>query len=349
MKKNDSKKIAVIGSGIVGQATGKGFLDAGHDVVFCDTNPEIVRSLSAEGYSAMEMKDFGDRHAEWIDFFMISVPTPTKNGRVELAFLESALSDLGRVIRKIKRKPVFVVRSTVPPGTTKNIAISTLEKFSGKKAGKDFGVCMNPEFLREVSAQDDFRNPWMIVVGSDDKVSGEALAGIYKSFKSPIVRMSLNEAEMMKYAHNLLNATKISFFNEMRIVAKSIGADPEVMFPVIVKSAEAMWNPSYGIKNLGPYGGVCLPKDTVAFHSWTLETLGYEMPVLAGTIKTNELMKEIADYSEHPAENLTKQIVPTRSYGSMPFFKENILEKVSAKKAKIRNNFRHNTLSGLPL
>ena len=288
-----SKNIAIIGSGIVGQATGKGLIKAGHKVIFYDINPQIINSLREDGFKADHIKDLGKQKIN-TEFYLISVPTPTNEGHIELRYLEMALENLGKSMRKNKNFPIFVVRSTVPPGTTENLAVATLEKFSGKKNKKDFGICMNPEFLREVSAENDFINPWMVVIGSDDKESAKKLEKIYSNLKCPIVHVSLKEAEMMKYAHNLLNATKISFFNEMRLVGKKIDVDPEAIFPIVVKSAEAIWNPEYGIKNFGPYSGVCLPKDTEAFFTWTLETVHFEMPVLKGTIEVNKIMKENA-------------------------------------------------------
>lgn len=344
MDTKNIKKIAIIGSGIVGQATGKGMYDVGNQVVFYDTNPNIIKALVKEGFDAEHIDELERSLSNDFDFFMLSVPTPTENGRINLRFLESALNDLGDFIRYSTKKPIVVVRSTVSPGTTENVAVPILEKVSGKKVGKDFGVCMNPEFLREVNAREDFRHPWMVVVGSNDKKAGDALEKLYAPFESPITRMLLKEAEMMKYAHNLLNATKISFFNEMRIVGKSIGADPDVMFPVVVKSAEAIWNPKYGTKNFGAYGGVCLPKDTVAFYTWASEVLGYQMPVLKATIQTNELMKVIYEYSDYMEKN---KVAETKS--SVTAARNGKHSKSLVEKNKLEGNVPRGALSGLPL
>ena len=340
MKKANSKKIAIIGSGIVGQATGKGLARAGHNVLFYDKNPNIIKTLKNDGYHADHIENLSTVETDEIEIFMISVPTPTKEGRVELSFLNEALTSLGKAIKETEKNPIFVVRSTVPPGTTENLAVSVLEKESGKKAGKDFGICMNPEFLREVSAEKDFMNPWMVVIGCDDKSAGLALAKIYKIFKCPIVHMSLKEAEMMKYAHNLLNATKISFFNEMRLVGDKMGVDSEVFFPAVVKSAEAMWNPEYGTKNFGPYGGVCLPKDTEAFFTWALEVADFEMPVLKGTIATNKLMQESVT---------VEQQINVHAYHIVPALKNNFLQREFSKKTKNKNTFQFDGASSIPL
>jgi UDPglucose 6-dehydrogenase len=283
-------------------------------------------------------------NVEDIEIFMISVPTPTKEGRVKLCYLKSALKTIGKSLANMKNFPIMVIRSTVPPGTTENLAKNILEKESGKKAGKDFGICMNPEFLRAVKAEEDFSNPWTVVIGSDDKKAGLSLSKIYEQYKCPIVHMTLKEAEMMKYAHNLLNATKISFFNEMRMVGNEIGVDPETIFPAVIKSAEAMWNPEYGIKNFGPYGGVCLPKDTEAFFTWAVDTLNFKMPVLKGTMQTNKLMQE-----EMYSKKKDEEKIDFDSYHIMPSLEEKSIAKEFTKKVKAENDFSYEKVEELPL
>lgn len=293
MGKIIKKRVALVGSGFVGQATGKGLAKMGHHVVFYDVKSRIIKSLKKDGFDAKNIKTLSAADGHEFDFFMISVQTPTVRGKVQLNFLEMALQDVGRAISETKKFPVVVIRSTVPPGTIEKMAIPILEKESKRKIGKDFGVCMNPEFLREVSSEKDFASPWIIAIGTSNDYAGMLLSELYHSFRCQIVRMSFVEAEMMKYAHNLLNATKISFFNEMRIIGKKIGANPEVIFPAIIKSAEAIWNHEYGTKDFGPYGGSCLPKDTEAFLTWSRDNLNFEMPVLRGTIEMNKIMKKI--------------------------------------------------------
>lgn len=317
MKNSHYKRIAIIGSGFVGQATGKGLAAKGHEVVFYDIKPEAINLLNDSGYVAKHISAVADLEKKEIDIFMLTLPTPTINGSIELKYLKSALKEVGRAIGKMSGIPLVVIRSTVPPGTTEKFAIPILEKSSEKKDQRGFTVSMQPEFLREVSAEKDFLSPWIVVIGSDDDLAGKLLGKIYEPFGAPIFYTSLKEAEMMKYAHNLLNATKISFFNEMRLVGEKIGADPEVIFPIVVKSAEAIWNPNYGIKNFGPYSGSCLPKDTGAFFTWARKTLDFEMPVLRGTILTNEIMKvelkkaALAEARESKKQSRFSDYVPT--------------------------------------
>ena len=242
--------------------------------------------------------------------YMISIPTPTINGQADMTALRKALGELGKKLTNSHNYPIVVLRSTVPPGTSQNIAIPALEKISKKKCGVDFGICMNPEFLREASSEKDFDEPWLTVIGSDNKSSGLILEEIYKPFKSPVMHMSLMEAEMMKYTHNLFNATKISFFNEMRLVCKKLGVDPDTVFQTTVKSAEGSWNPEYGIRDFGPYSGACLPKDTTAFYSWSSQNLNIELPVLRGTIETNEMIKgKVMDKTLQEQEKIIEEKV----------------------------------------
>lgn len=292
MEKNDAKKIAVIGSGFVGKATGKGILQKGHPVTFFDVQPKVIQDLGANGYDARHIGTIAESEDDF-DIFMLSVWTPTIRKKIVLRYLEAAVRDVGLALKKTAADfPLVVIRSTVPPGTIEKKLVPILEKTSGKKIDEDFGVCMNPEFLREVSAEEDYAHPWLIVIGADDKLSGLLLGKVYEPFRAPIVHMSLAEAEMMKYVHNLLNATKISFFNEMRMVGDRLEIDSDSVFKATLKSAEAVWNPEYGTRNFGPFSGSCLPKDTQAFLNWTSEELDFELPVLQGVIRTNDLLKE---------------------------------------------------------
>lgn len=284
-------KLAVIGSGVVGQATGKGFIAKGYEVVFCDINPETLADLKNQGYQVCS-PDLLEQE-KGVKAYFLPVSTPTIDGKVKLDFLKSAVANLGRgALKKNDDYCVVVIRSTVPPNTIEGSLIPLLEKYSGKKAGKDFGVCMNPEYLREDSNEEDFENPWIIVIGELDTKSGEILDEIYSTCECPIAHTSIKEAEVQKYVHNIFNACKISFFNEMRMICETVNVDADKVFNLVSKSAEGSWNPQYGIRNLGPYSGSCLPKDTIAFLAWTKDELGKSLPLLKAVIKTNETTKE---------------------------------------------------------
>lgn len=286
----NTKKIAIVGSGVVGKATGKGLASFGHDVVFSDINLLVLKRLADEGLKSCNigLPCLDDR-----EIFMLSVLTPMANDHVDLRFVESAAASIGEVLKRKNDYSLVVIRSTVPPGTIEKSLIPILEKFSTKKAGVDFGVAMNPEFLREIKAEEDFVNPWIIVIGANDFKSAKMLEDLYSNFrgKVPIANMRIREAEMMKYVHNIYNANKISFFNEMRQIAESQGIDADKVFKTVIRSAEASWNKEYGTKNLGPFGGTCLPKDTQAFRSWARDSLHKKLPLLNAVIRVNENLK----------------------------------------------------------
>jgi len=282
-------RIAVIGSGVVGQATGKGLLNLGHDVVFSDINPAVLRDLAEAGY---EVKSPTELIGDGAEISMVCVSTPTVDNRIQLSFVQAAAAEIGGRLANGNDYHLVVIRSTVPPGTTEGLVLQTLERFSKKRAGVGFGLCMQPEFLRETSAYEDFLDPRLVLIGAYDQKSGDELKEVYANFEGvPLHVVRLEEAELEKYVHNLWNATKISFFNEMRMVAGELGIDPDRAFQLVRISAEAMWNPAYGTRDLGPYGGSCLPKDTEAFKG-LMQERGWSMPLLEAVIGVNEEMKK---------------------------------------------------------
>ena len=188
------------------------------------------------------------------------MPTPNRGGDIDLSYVESAMESVGRVISPGN---TVVLRSTVPPGTTQTLVINTLERVSGMKAGTDFYVTMNPELLREVSANSDFANAKVAVVGSHCAMGGEILSDIYKPFDIPIIRMSLIEAEIFKLANNAYGALKITFSNCIGKIADDENARPDVILNTIAKYSHVMTEPDYGTKAGRPYGGACFPKDTL--------------------------------------------------------------------------------------
>lgn len=296
-------KILIVGSGIVGQATGKGLIKRGHEVVFVDTNIGIIRKLSQEGFEVRLPNELDDVSVE-ISMFCVS--TPSKNdGSVNLDYITDAIVNYGTWLKHKKERKrednwnLVVVRSTVPPGTTKKILLPLLEKSSCLVAGKDFGLCMQPEFLRAKSSEEDFLHPWSIVIGELDRRSGNALAKIYANFGSKIFRVDLETAEFVKYVHNCFNATKISFSNEMWLLGQEIGVNTNLALEMALNTAEGYWNPHYGTVGGQPYGGTCLPKDTEGFEVFAKE-IGVRMPLLQAVISVNSQMNELAERGKIP-------------------------------------------------
>lgn len=293
-----NNKICIIGPGVVGYATGKVLSENGFKVGFIGRNEEKSEKLKNEGFDSYTFKNFPDHHYDY-DITFITVATPTIDGKINLEPVRQASEFLGELLAYRKQYHLVVVKSTVLPGTTENMVIKTIEKKSGKKAGVDFGVCMNPEYLREKLALEDSRKPWVTLIGQYDEKSGDMLEKVYKTFTKSIFRCSLVEAEMQKYVHNLYNAAKITFFNEMRGAAEQIGANPDRMFKLTALSCEGMWNPEYGIRDFGPFLGHCLPKDTQAFYNFTRNSK-IDAELLKTTIDVNnQLMKKLNIRNAH--------------------------------------------------
>jgi UDPglucose 6-dehydrogenase len=276
-------RILITGSGVVGQATGKGFAKKGHSVSYVDINPQTIAKLRAQGLNAMPVAE-----VDWnaIDIVMLAVSTPSIDGRIVLDYIEAAAADVGRGLGQTDNYITVVVRSTVPPTTTEKRITPILEQMSGKRAGADFGVAMNPEFLRQVSSEQDFARPWITVLGSSDRRTAEILDQLYASFGALIVGCTPTEAEMIKYVNNCYNAVKISYFNEIHTICENLGIDSNLVGAAVARSAESMWNPLYGTRGGVPYGGACLPKDTTAFMQFVREN-GWEHVMLDATMKAN--------------------------------------------------------------
>ena len=300
------QKICIIGAGFVGQATGKGFLSKGLDVTFLDVDSSKVNKLKEEDLDAYLLEELSNGKFSF-DISFITVPTPTVQGKFNNEYLKAASEYLGEKIKYLNKYHLAVVKSTVLPGTTENLVIRTLEEVSGKKAGIDFGVCANPEYLREQRAFDDFVHAWLVVIGALDEKSAKILLDIYRDFDCPKYVVSIKEAEIQKYAHNLFNAVKITFFNEIRSAARKLGIETEKVFRLVAESSEGMWNTIYGTHDMGPFDGNCLPKDTQAFLTW-LKEQGIDAELLQAAIEVNSKIKK--EYRE-----TSQEIEEKKEYG----------------------------------
>lgn len=276
-------RVCILGSGYVGLVTGTCFAENCHEVYCVDIDPKKINLIN-DGVSpifesgldqllkkniengmlkALLAKDFYSKKIH-TDISFICVPTPSnEDGSIDLSFIEKVSEDLGLYIKSLGNYHVVVVKSTVVPGSTEKTVRPILEKHSGKKAGQDFGLCMNPEFLKEGSAIEDFLDTDKIVIGSIDKKSGDLLEKIYESWnkKTPRIRTNLRTAEMIKYAQNAFLATKISFINEIANICQKNGIDTnEVAYAV---GLDPRINPKFLRFGVG-YGGSCFPKDVKA-------------------------------------------------------------------------------------
>ncbi len=180
-----------------------------------------------------------------------------------------------------------VIRSTILPGTMHKIVIPTLEEFSGKKAGVDFGVCNNPEFLREGSAVKDFRCPPKTVIGEMDQASGDILAALYEKLDAPLIRTDLETAEMVKYVDNSWHALKIGFANEIGNLCKSLGIDAHEVMKIFCQDRKLNISPAYLLPGFA-FGGSCLPKDLRAL-SYQAKMHDLQLPILTSILPSNEM------------------------------------------------------------
>jgi len=281
-------RLLIIGSGVVGQATGKGFAKKGHTVSYVDINPQMIAKLRGEGLTAMTVTEV---NWDTVDVVMLAVSTPSVEGKIILDYIEAAALDVGLGLAKTNNYITVVVRSTVPPTTTERRITPILERASGKQSGIDFGVAMNPEFLRAVTNEQDFARPWITVIGASDRHTAALLDELYTPFGALIVRCTPTEAEMIKYVNNVYNAVKISYFNEVHAICQQLGIDSNIIGATVARSAESMWNPLYGTRGGVPYGGACLPKDTVAFMQFVREH-GWNHYMLEATIEVNRELEE---------------------------------------------------------
>ena len=286
-------RVIVVGAGVVGSATGKGLARHGHDVSFCDIDPVRIEALRREGWDAGTGVELTGGPA----FVFLSVPTPSNGRGYDLGALRAATTTVADGLRLASDMHTVAVRSTVPPGTCDRIVAPLLAEVSGKREGDHFSVASNPEFLRMVSADEDFRFPWMTVIGSRSRRTVERLLDLLRPFGGQFQTFSTtSEAEFVKCAHNLYNATKITFWNELWRVAQKMGVDCDDIAATVARSAEGSFNTDYGLRGGAPFGGACLPKDTRGFLGFA-QGLGVSMPVLEGVIKLNDLMQATHDRS----------------------------------------------------
>lgn len=293
-------KISIIGAGYVGLITGTCFAELGNEVTCVEIDRNKVEKINRgeppiyeEGLEEMLNKNIGKRLKATFDtegavlgsdITFIAVGTPdAPNGGIDLRYVKSAAEGVGKALAKKKSYHTVVVKSTVIPGTTDSVVMPILELESGKKAGDGFGLCMNPEFLREGKAIWDFMNPDRIVIGALDAKSGNVLDKLYQDLDCPKLRTDLRTAEMIKYAANAMLATRISFMNEIANICELVGTD-------VVDVAKGIGMD----KRIGPhflqagagYGGSCFPKDVKAVAELAKKH-GYKPILLESVMEVN--------------------------------------------------------------
>jgi UDPglucose 6-dehydrogenase len=273
--------ISIIGTGYVGLVTGACFAKLGHHVICVDIDPEKIQKINngispifEEGLDTVltmskdKITATTDYHSALMntDVTFLCVGTPTmKDGSLDLSYLKEATRQIATILRQKKTWHCVVIKSTVLPGTTQDVVLPLLEQHAGKKVGTDIGLAMNPEFLKEGVAIQDFLIPDRIVIGYYDEKSRLMLRQLYESFSCPFVETSLSAAEMIKYASNTFLATKISFINEIGNLCKKLGIDTYTVAEGI--GLDKRIGRAFLDSGIG-WGGSCFPKDVDAFIAW---------------------------------------------------------------------------------
>jgi UDPglucose 6-dehydrogenase len=296
------KKIGIIGSGVVGSATGKGFHKLGHDIIFYDISKQRLHDLEDNGYKvASSVSEIIDK----TDLSFVCVNTPAKsNGEQDLSQLMSVLYDISNALvatnerrrrqqqqQKDQINPhLLVFRSTMLPGTMRNVVVNYLQSNSSSSTiGRDYNICFNPEFLRQNTALEDFFKPDRVVIGEDGIGGSEPLKGIYQQLTQNIIVTSYEAAEMIKYASNCFLSLKISFFNEIGLICKQMGIDDKAV-SVGVSLDKRIGN--YGTQFGKPFEGACLPKDTEALAGF-IKKLQLNPDLLQVALDINRKMEEL--------------------------------------------------------
>ncbi len=300
-------KISIIGAGYVGLCTAVGFSSKGYNVTACEVDEEKARKInqgippfhepglqeklkvSVEGGNLKCVVNQTEKAVTDSDLTFVTVGTPSKeDGCIDLKYIESAAQDIGKALKQKNSYHVTIIKSTVIPGTTQNTVKPILEAESLKCCGAQFGLCMNPEFLRQGSAFQDTVNADRVVIGSYDKRAGDALEDLYKDFYGtkmpPLIRTTLSTAELIKYASNAMLATKISFINTIANICEKIpGADVKVVAAAM--GLDKRIGPQFLDAGLG-YGGSCFPKDVKALIACS-KSLGYAPELLEAVENVN--------------------------------------------------------------
>jgi GDP-mannose 6-dehydrogenase len=301
-------KISILGIGYVGAVSAGCFAREGHEVIGVDTDRTKVDLINA-GRTPIIEKDIGEIIAEQVaagrlraatdvpqavrnaDLVFVCVGTPSlSNGGIDLRYVRRVCEQIGITLKTHHGAPVVVIRSTMLPGTMRELVIPTLEKFSGKRAGEEFGVCINPEFLREGTSVHDFYHPPKTVIGELNRASGDLLASLYARLPGPLIRTDVDTAEMVKYADNAWHALKVGFANEIGNVCKALGVDAHRVMDIFCHDTKLNLSPYY-LKPGFAFGGSCLPKDLRALlHK--AKRLDLELPILDAILPSNRLQLE---------------------------------------------------------
>jgi GDP-mannose 6-dehydrogenase len=296
-------KISVMGLGYVGAVAAACLAKDGHEVIGVDPQQTKVDLINA-GQTPIIEKDIGEIIAEQVaagrlrattdvkaavaatDMSLVCVGTPSLgNGHIDLKFIRRVCEQIGEGLPE-HRGHTVVLRSTLLPGTMKGVVIPTLEAASGLKAGVDFGLCINPEFLREGTAVYDYYHPPKTVIGEVGQGAAEVLAKLYGHLPGPQIRTDYETAEMVKYADNTWHALKVAYANEIGNICKALGVDSHRLMDIFCQDTKLNLSPYY-LKPGFAFGGSCLPKDVRAL-AYKAKLLDVKVPVIDAILPSND-------------------------------------------------------------
>ncbi len=298
-------KFSIFGLGYVGTVTAGCLANDGHEVIAVDpvqTKVELINngqspiietrighliSSTVRGGQLRATLDAAEAVRE-TELSFVCVGTPSlANGNLDLRYIRRVCEQIGETLKGKAAWHVIVIRSTVLPGTMRRIVIPILEETSGKKAGADFGVCHNPEFLREGSSVEDFTSPPKTVFGELDRCSGEPLATLYQKLEAPLIRTDLETAEMVKYVDNSWHALKVCFANEIGNLCKSLALDGHHVMNIFCQDKKLNISSAYLFPGFA-FGGSCLPKDLRAL-AYQAKMQDVDLPLLTSILRSNEM------------------------------------------------------------
>ncbi|HLF25791.1 MAG TPA: UDP-glucose/GDP-mannose dehydrogenase family protein [Anaerolineae bacterium] len=302
--------ISILGLGYVGSVSVACLADNGYAIIGADVNPTKVEMISAgrspiieagldellkKGVNTGRIRATTDtaQAVRESDVTFICVGTPSSaNGSLNLDYVRRVCEEIGAALAHKPGYHVVVARSTLLPGSVEEVVIPTLEQASGKQAGRDFGVCFNPEFLREGSSIKDFYDPPYTVIGGDDERATAVVAEIYSVLNAPVWVVPFKVAEMIKYANNAFHALKVTFANEIGNICKQQGIDSHQVMEIFCHDTKLNLSPYY-LKPGFAFGGSCLPKDVRAllYHGRRFDA---QLPVLEAILPSNRRQIDVA-------------------------------------------------------
>ena len=302
--------LSVFGIGYVGCVSAACFAKEGHSVIGVDVNPTKV-SIINEGRSPIVEPGIAEIISDAVEvrrlrattdsseaiilseMSLICVGTPgNANGSLDLRYVTRVCEEIGAALKNKAERHTVVLRSTMLPGTIEKTVIPTLETYSNKKAGKDFGICINPEFLREGTSLKDFYAPPFTLIGAPDEETASAVRQLYLNVQAPIYVTKLQTAEMIKYVCNGFHALKVSFANEIGNICKELRIDSHEVMDIFCQDTKLNLSPYY-LKPGFAFGGSCLPKDLRAI-TYKAKELDVEVPVLSAILPSNRMQIERA-------------------------------------------------------